>query len=92
MTDISDDYIPSDLLSMVQNYIVPDYAREENNVVIKSINNNIINIGDIVFYKENGIELIIKTIEQYDDEFLITAHDGTEFITENYIAGVYKNE
>lgn len=86
------DYIPTNLLNKVQNYIVPDYAREENSVGIKSINNKIVNIGDTVFYKENNAELIIKTIEKYDNEFLITAHDGTEFITENCVVGVYKNE
>lgn len=85
------DYIPTNLLNKVQNYIVPDYAKEENGTIIKSVNNKIIGIGDTVFFKEKNVELIIKTIEQYDDEFLITCHDGTEFITENYIAGVYKN-
>lgn len=88
-----DEYIPQHLLDLIQNYIPPDYVTVEISCNIKSLNNKELNIGDIVFYKKENIELIIKSIEKSSNGFLVTMQDGTEFETDkNLIIEVYKNE
>ena len=86
------DYIPEYLLDLVRNYISPTYAMVEEVNIVKSINNNTIDIGDNVWYKKENIELIVKSIEKIDGITIVSFFDGTELEadSENKI-DVYKN-